>query len=97
MWARKLPVEVRVWQWTGIDGGAAEPQWVKEAFQQKKVRMVAGANGNAIIVTTLEGDMALMPNDYLIEGVKGEFYPIKEETFNLTYEIVPDEVATEPA
>lgn len=38
------------------------------------------------IIPTLEGDMKLMPGDYLIRGVKGEFYPCKADIFELSYD-----------
>lgn len=44
-------------------------------------------------VETLEGDMRVRPGDWIITGVKGERYPIKDEIFKLTYELVTDEDA----
>lgn len=41
-----------------------------------------------IIIETLEGDLKASFGDYIIKGVKGEFYPCDEEIFNLTYEKV---------
>lgn len=41
--------------------------------------------GNTVIAT-LEGAMICSMSDYIIKGVKGEFYPVKEEIFLLTYE-----------
>lgn len=45
-------------------------------------------DGHAII-KTLEGDMTASPGDYIIKGVKGEFYPCKPDIFEQTYEEVP--------
>lgn len=39
-------------------------------------------------IHTLEGEHRVIENDYIIKGVKGEFYPCKEEIFQLTYEKV---------
>lgn len=39
-----------------------------------------------IIIHTLEGDMRADKGDYLIQGVKGEFYPCKPDIFEATYE-----------
>lgn len=39
-------------------------------------------------IVTLEGTMKAMPGDYIIKGVKGEFYPCKPDIFELTYEEV---------
>lgn len=41
-----------------------------------------------ILIPTLEGDMKALPGDYIIKGVKGEFYPCKPDIFELTYEQV---------
>ena len=41
-----------------------------------------------LIITTLEGDMEAQPGDYIIKGVKGEFYPCKPDIFEMTYEKV---------
>ena len=39
-------------------------------------------------IKTLEGDMTVSVNDYVIKGVQGEFYPCKPDIFNSTYEEV---------
>ena len=42
----------------------------------------------AILIHTLEGDMTAEINDYIIKGIKGEFYPCKPDIFEETYNIV---------
>lgn len=37
-------------------------------------------------IETLEGKMLACQGDYIIKGIKGEFYPCKEEIFLKTYE-----------
>ena len=39
-------------------------------------------------IVTLEGVMAVSEGDYIIKGVKGEFYPCKPDIFKLTYDEV---------
>ncbi len=39
-------------------------------------------------IQTLEGTMTAMPGDWIIRGVKGEFYPCKPDIFAATYEPV---------
>lgn len=39
-----------------------------------------------ISIPTLEGDITASKGDYIICGVKGEFYPCKPDIFELTYE-----------
>lgn len=43
---------------------------------------------NEIIINTLEGNMIASVGDYIIKGIKGEFYPCKPDIFELTYELV---------
>lgn len=42
------------------------------------------------IIHTLEGDHLARFGDYIIKGVKGEFYPCKPDIFEATYEPVLD-------
>ena len=39
-----------------------------------------------ISIHTLEGDMLAGYGDWIIKGVKGEFYPCKNDIFEATYE-----------
>lgn len=39
-------------------------------------------------ILTLEGTMEVSPGDYIIKGVKGEFYPCKPDIFEMTYDKV---------
>ncbi len=41
-----------------------------------------------VVIETLEGNMTADKGDYIIKGVKGEFYPCKPDIFELTYEKV---------
>lgn len=45
-----------------------------------------------LIIPTLEGDHTAQPGDWIIRGVKGEFYPCKPDIFDATYEKVEDDV-----
>ena len=38
------------------------------------------------VIPTLEGEHIANEGDYIIRGVKGEFYPCKPDIFNMTYE-----------
>ncbi len=42
----------------------------------------------ALEIQTLEGLMTAQPGDWIIKGVKGEFYPCKPDIFEATYEQV---------
>lgn len=39
-------------------------------------------------IITLEGTMIAIVGDYIIKGVKGEFYPCKPDIFEQTYDLV---------
>lgn len=39
-----------------------------------------------LIMHTLEGDHQAVKGDWIIKGVKGEFYPCKPDIFEATYE-----------
>lgn len=41
-----------------------------------------------MVIHTLEGDMRASKEDWIIRGVKGEFYPCKPDIFEATYEAV---------
>lgn len=53
----------------------------------KSLRIEKHPQGKAYcIIQTLEGDMIAAEGDWIIKGVKGEFYPCKPEIFVVTYE-----------
>ena len=39
-----------------------------------------------IVIKTLEGNVKVNLTDWVIRGVKGEFYPCKDDIFRMTYE-----------
>lgn len=39
-----------------------------------------------LTIRTLEGDMHATKGDWIIQGIKGEFYPCKPDIFEATYE-----------
>lgn len=40
------------------------------------------------VIPTLEGNMEAREGDWIIRGVKGEFYPCEPDIFEATYEVV---------
>lgn len=50
----------------------------------------AGArhDSTSIFIKTLEGEMRADVLDWIIKGIKGEFYPCKPDIFEATYEKV---------
>ncbi len=76
---RKKPVVIDAVQWTG-DMAA-----VREALGVEFPTFGEGHDGSLRIVT-LEGDHRCSPGDWIIRGVKGEYYPCKPDIFERTYD-----------
>ena len=45
-------------------------------------------DGKGWYISTLEGKLHISDGDWIIKGVKGEFYPCKPDIFEMTYELV---------
>ncbi len=75
---RKKPVEVEAVQWTGDNFGGLT-DFMHDAY---------GVEDKKITISTLEGVMTADIGDWIIKGVKGEFYPCKPDIFDQTYEKV---------
>lgn len=46
-------------------------------------------NGKAYCkIETLEGDMVATEGDFIIKGLRGEFYPCKPDVFHKKYEVI---------
>lgn len=78
---RKRPLEVEAWRIT------------KRSLQQlaEKAGGYVGLDddGNEVLVVpTLEGEMMGRVGDYLVKGVQGEFYPVRGDIFEQSYELV---------
>lgn len=82
---RKKPVEVEAIQWTGENVG--EIKW----FAGLDVSVQYLEKPPTLKIHTLEGIMTARPGDWIIKGVKGEFYPCKQDIFEKTYEPVVTE------
>lgn len=86
---RKKPVVIEAMHWDGYDDSLKEiNEWMWSSL--KPQRLFMDADGGAIHVRTLEGNMLVSPGDYIIQGVQGEFYPCKPDIFDATYEKVED-------
>lgn len=94
---RKKPVTITAMRWTGenIDPVLAFIADGKEDFSHLPgdgVHVGSGIGHTPAIGTldipTLEGTMTASPGDWIIRGVKGEFYPCKPDIFDATYEAV---------
>jgi hypothetical protein len=43
---------------------------------------------DSAFIETLEGRMEARPGDFIIRGIKGEFYPCKPDIFAASYELI---------
>jgi hypothetical protein len=75
---RKKPVVVEAIQWTGDNLAAIY------AFVGSSATYTSEGD---MMIHTLEGDHHAIPSDWIIKGVRGEFYPCKADIFERTYEL----------
>lgn len=102
---KKKPVEIEAWQVPELKLGDSVMRYLDKcllvaewcgatsymlAEDDEKAFEGATVVGPHIAITTLEGVMAALPNDYIIKGVQGEFYPCKPSIFVATYDKVGD-------
>jgi hypothetical protein len=87
---RKKPVEVEAMRWDGsLESIRAICEWVNSPDRDDDPTISYLTNNNqpyGVVVWTLEGEMKVAPGDWIIRGVKGEFYSCKPGIFALTYE-----------
>ena len=77
---RKKPVIIEAVQWKG-DNFEELKAFVPKGHRYNKIHKPTG-------IITLEGIMTISEGDWIIKGVKGEFYPCKPDIFESTYEAV---------
>jgi hypothetical protein len=76
----KRPVVIEAVQWTGENHEECWhfcPPLLNERYVDGR-----------LTISTLEGKMVALPGDWIIRGVKGEFYPCRPDIFAATYEPV---------
>lgn len=81
MKARKKPVVIEAVQWNG-DNTAEIIEFFKNCSRKHEIVQAT----QIIRIETLEGTMQASLGDFIIKGVKGEFYPCKPDIFEATYE-----------
>jgi hypothetical protein len=78
---RKKPVEIQAIEWTGKN--------IDEVVNFCPICYLKPTNNKEeLTISTLEGPMTANVGDYIIMGVKGEFYPCKPDIFEMTYDKV---------
>jgi hypothetical protein len=83
---RKRPVEVEAVQWTG-----ANTDEVRAFLGTDFLGHMEDAGSgrlSRVTVATREGSLVAKPGDWLIRGIQGEHYPVADDIFLATYELV---------
>ena len=86
-WFRKKPVVVEAYQWDGTFNGSVEIGIKFPTMQTASITQIPDKDGWDWRIKTLEGEHIVSPGDWVLRGVKGEFYPCKPDIFELTYEV----------
>jgi len=81
---RKKPVVIEAVKWTGDNFNR-----IRDFIGQS--HPIHQLGDDRLGIDTLEGVMTASLGDWIIRGVKGEFYPCKPDIFNATYEPVEKE------
>ena len=82
---RKRPVDIEAWLWNESKATLKEIGCGYIAFSGHAERP---DECRYLSINTLEGSMRVNKGDYIIKGVKGEFYPCKPDIFKMTYDKV---------
>lgn len=82
---RKKPVVIEAFEVPPDDGHTRQlpPSWLWASIAKGETIPL---DGGGLVIKTLEGDMVASVGDWIIQGVKGEFYPCKPDIFAATYE-----------
>jgi hypothetical protein len=80
---RKKPVIIEA-MWLTASNYAEAKAWVEDSGGLASL----GSGEISVCIRTLEGEVRADVGDWIIKGVKGEFYPCKPDIFKATYEPV---------
>ncbi|CAC8189808.1 hypothetical protein EF899_14685 [Staphylococcus aureus] len=83
--ARKKPVEIEFMQFSDINSVEDISSWAEGKIKHKVSHKF---NIGYMYIETLEGTMTASLGDYIVKGVDGEFYPVKPDIFEQTYEVL---------
>ena len=80
---KKKPIVVEAMQYDGIN---IEEIIIKLGVPEYGCDLIS----DDVTIPTLEGEMTVKVNDWIIKGINGEFYPCKPDIFEKTYERVEE-------
>ncbi len=87
---RKKPVIVDAIKWDGVNWNEVTDFLKGAKFHREYKDKSNQSKDMQIWITTLEGEMRADTGDWIIKGIKGEFYPCKNDVFEATYELVKE-------
>ena len=87
---RKKPVVIEAVQVPTLSAVVSEHGRVWGFFYETGFKDFMVTHDCGYDIMTLEGRMHASPGDWIIKGVKGEFYPCKPDIFEATYEVVDE-------
>lgn len=83
LWQKK-PVVIQAMKLANRNTPEAVAEWCGGRIN--KLPYTGGGPVCTIVIPTLEGEMEANRGDWIVKGVKGEFYPVKPDIFSETYE-----------
>lgn len=90
---RKKPIIIEAVQFTGSDENAEEiADWIADNWEDLEVDWDNDIDGDEVfIITKPDGNEMFCPeNGWLVKGIDGSIYPVKDETFKKVYELIDD-------
>jgi hypothetical protein len=79
---RKKPVVIEAVQWTGDNLSE-----IQRFYRPNEILI-----GDKIVISTLGGTITADKGDWILKGIKGEYYPCKPDIFAETYEKVEEDI-----
>lgn len=71
------------------DNLQAVVDWIQETVT-KGTAYVSSGDNPGVLIPTLEGIMRAVVGDWVVCGLAGEFYPVRNDIFEQSYEVVED-------
>ena len=85
---RKKPIEIEAVQFTGDNWDEIQKFTGIQCVSKCGFNYEDGYMIGKVYIKTLEGEVQFHKGDWIIKGIKGEFYPCKPDIFDETYEEV---------
>ena len=85
----KKPIVIEATQW---NGGHLGVRAIEAMYPTLRTTVLDYEGGTVSLwrIGTLEGGHEVSVGDWIIKGVKGEFYPCKPDIFEMTYDLVKE-------